>query len=110
MVVMASSSAPVLTVFAGAVFLGTVPTGPPGEVPAPRPAQSQVEPVGIDRVEQAELLDHGQRCPVSHLDPPRPDPDRLRGPGQQSDDDRWRCAGHAGIEVMLGHPIPLVPE
>jgi flavin reductase (DIM6/NTAB) family NADH-FMN oxidoreductase RutF len=64
----------------------------------------------VQRIDEAELLDRGQRRPVAHLDRARPDPDRRgRGRGQREHDGRGG-AGDAGVEVVLGEPVPGVAK
>ena len=77
--------------------------GPSG----PRP---EVEPARMEGVEHAELLHDGQRrlVPGLHRARAEPDPGRWRGdlPQQQ----RRLRAGHAGGEMVLGHPVAVVAE
>ena len=73
-------------------------------------AQAEIEAARVQGVEQAELLDCGQRGAVPHLHRTGAEPDRRRGFGGQGQDDRRGGAGHAGIEVMLGEPVAGVAE
>ena len=61
-------------------------------------------------VDEAELLDHRQRSTVPQLDRTGSDPDRPgRRRGEREDNSRGR-AGDAGVEVVLGKPVPGVAE
>jgi hypothetical protein len=74
----------------------------------PGAAQAEVDPPGVEGVEQAELLDHRQRGVVAHEHRSRPDPDPLGGRGHQPDHQRGRGPGHSRVEVVLGHPVAAV--
>ncbi len=74
-----------------------------------RPAESEIDPPGMDGVEDAELLDDGERRVVSHQDRARTDPQRAGRVGDQRDQQGGRGAGDARIEMVLGEPVALVP-
>ena len=66
--------------------------------PAAGAAEAEVEPARMQRVEQAELLDHRQRGPVAELHGAGADPDRARWPPATSamHDRRARCRPRRG--------------
>ena len=73
-------------------------------------AEAEVEAAGMQRVEQPELLDGGQRGAVPELDRAGAEPDGGgRGGGQRQHHGRGG-AGHAGVEVVLGEPVAAVAE
>ena len=61
-------------------------------------------------VDEAELLDRRQRGTMAELDRARADPDGGRGGRGQREHDRRGGAGHAGVEMVLGQPVPGVAE
>ena len=68
-------------------------------------ADSEVDPSGVQRLEGAELLRHGQRRMVRQHHPARADPDRGRGGGDLADQDRRGRAGDARQVVVLRDPV-----
>ena len=96
------------TASGGGASRGTVRRLPPAG--AAGPAEPEVEAAGVQRVDQAELLDRGQGGAVAHLDRTRSDPDRRGRGGGQGQYDGRRGAGDAGVEVVLGEPVPGVAE
>ena len=77
---------------------------------ARRPAEPEVKAAGVQGVDQAELLDRRQGGAVAELHGAGSDPDRPGRRGGQGQDDRGRGPGHAGVEVVLGVPVPRVAE
>ena len=79
-------------------------------VGARRPAETEIDPAGIQRLERAELLGDDERGVVRQHDPAGTDPDR-RGAGcEVPRDDGRRCAGDRLHVVVLGDPVALVAE
>ena len=77
--------------------------------PPERPRPRSNRP-GYSRVEQAELLDRGQRRAVAHLHRAGAEPDRRRGRrGQREHHRRARCRPPR-VEVVLGEPVAGVAE
>ena len=74
----------------------------------PGAAEAEVDAAGVQRVEDAELLDDRQRRVVAHLHGAGADPDALGGGGDEGDDQRRRRAGDARVEVVLGDPVAAV--
>ena len=64
----------------------------------------------MQRVDQAELLDHRQRGAVAELHGAGADPDRRGSGGSQRQHDGGGGSGDAGVEVMLGEPVAGVAE
>ena len=62
--------------------------GQRGRRPAARAAQAQVEAAGVQRVEQAELLDRGQRGAVAELYGAGAEPDGGGRGSREREDDR----------------------
>ena len=78
--------------------------------PAAGAAQAEVEAPRVQGVEQAELLDGGQRGAVPHLHRPGAEPDRRRRGGGQRQHHGRGGAGHARVEMVLGEPVAGVAE
>lgn len=75
--------------------------------PEPEP---EAEPSGVQRFDEAELLDGGQRRAVGELDPGGAEPDALGGARDEGDEDRRGRAGDTRVEVVLGEPVAPVAE
>ena len=84
---------------------GGAPGGGSRKPERPRP---EVDAARVERVEEAELLDDRQRGVVAHQHGARADPDALGRRRHQADDQRRSGAGHARVEVVLGHPVAAV--
>jgi len=78
--------------------------------PPARTAKAEIEAAGIQGIDQAELLNGGQGGAVPHLDRAGSDPDRRGRGGRQGQDDGRGGSGDAGVEVVLGKPVPGVAE
>ena len=90
-----------------AVSGGTAGRPAGGRRSGPRPRSKRP---GVQRVDQAELLDRGQGGAVAELHGTGAEPDGGGRGGGQREDDGGRGAGHARIEVVLGEPVAGVPE
>ena len=77
---------------------------------ARRPAQAEVDPPGVQRLQGGHVLGHHQGRVVGQHDPARADPDPLRPRRQVGHEDRWRRAGHQRHVVVLGDPEPVVAQ
>ena len=76
----------------------------------PRAAEPEVDPVGPERRDRAECLRHLQRLVVAEDRRGRADADPL---GRARDDAEQRVRGgarDAGVQVVLGQPVPAVAE
>ena len=73
-------------------------------VGARRAAEPEVDPVGEEPRQRAELLGDDQRRMIGQHDPARAHTDRLRARRDMAEDDRCRRAGDPRHVVMLGHP------
>ena len=78
--------------------------------PSPERPRPRSRRPGVQRVDQAELLDRGQRGAVAELDRAGAEPDRGGGGGGQREHHRGGGAGDAGVEVVLGEPVAGVAE
>ena len=81
-----------------------------GAVRAGRAAQAQVDPVGEQGLQRAELFGHDQRRVIGQHDAARADADALRPRRHMADDDGGRGAGDAGHVVVFGQPEPPVAQ
>ena len=79
-----------------------------GHVGARRTAQPQINPVGIQRSQRAELFGHHQRRVVGQHDAARAHTYTFRGPRNMADDHGGGGAGDAGHVVMLCQPIAVI--
>ena len=88
---------------------GAVPQGVAGDrVGARGPPDAEVDPAGVGRLEQGELLGDDQGCVVGQHDPARADPDPLGGGGDHRDEDRRVRRRHGRHVVVLGQPVAAV--
>ncbi len=90
---------------------GTVAQGVAGDrVGAGRAADAEVDPAGVRRLEQRELLGDDQRSVVGQHDAARAHPDPAGRPGQHRDQHRGVGGRHGRHVVVLGHPVAAVAE
>ncbi len=88
---------------------GAVAQRPAGDgVGAGSASDAEVDPTGVGRLEQRELLGDHERRVVGQHHPATADPDPLGGRGEQGDDDRRVGRGHRRHVVVLGDPVALV--
>jgi hypothetical protein len=75
-----------------------------------RPAQTQVDPTGVQLLKHAELLDDRERRVIGQHYATGADA-QARGSGSYvRDQDRRRGTGQPWHIVVLGHPIPLIAD
>jgi hypothetical protein len=79
-------------------------------VGAGRAAEAQVDAIGIQRRQRAELLGHLQRCVVRQHDPACADADGGSTARDMADQHRGRGAGDAWHVVVLGQPVAVIAQ
>ena len=85
---------------------GAVPQGVAGDrVGAGRAADAEVDPPGVRRLQQRELLGHDERRVVGQHHAARADADPLGGGGDHRDQDRRVGGGDRRHVVVLGQPV-----
>jgi hypothetical protein len=73
-------------------------------IAARRTAQPKIDPAGVQRLEDRELLGHGQRRVVGQHHPAGAEPDPLGLGAQMGQQNRRRGRGHRRHVVVLGYP------
>ena len=71
--------------------------------------EPEIDAAGVERVDDAELLDDRQRRVVAELHRAGPDAYVLCRPGDEAHDEGGCGPGDAGVEMVLGDPVPRVP-
>ena len=71
-------------------------------------ADAQIDPLGIERFERAELFGDDERRVIRQHDAAGADANRARSTGDVPDDDGRRGAGDPGHVVMFGEPVAVV--